>query len=380
MRVRSSGRRGNALRNSIVAVASVLLLAGCVQSAENAPADGARIERGGGVTLKDLTPEEEAVIVHKGTERPFTGEYWEHRTAGTYVCRRCGTPLYESDDKFDSSCGWPSFDDELLGAVKRLPDADGRRTEILCAACGAHLGHVFEGERLTDKNVRHCVNSISLEFVPAGEGRGDGADDGADDMADDTADDGAGDGADDGANDGADESDVGDVEAARGEGQSAMATAYFAGGCFWGVEHLLQEVGGVTDVRSGYMGGHTEKPTYREVSSGRTGHAETVEVTYDPTRTTFEELARLFFEIHDPTQVDRQGPDRGSQYRSAIFYVDDEQRLTTEKLIGILKEKGHDVATEVTAAGPFWTAEDYHQDYYGRSGGRPYCHTRKKLF
>ena len=183
-----------------------------------------------------------------------------------------------------------------------------------------------------------------------------------------------------GTDDGADESDVGDVEGARGEGQSATATAYFAGGCFWGVEHLLQEVGGVTDVRSGYMGGHTEKPTYREVSSGRTGHAETVEVVYDPTRTTFEELARLFFEIHDPTQVDRQGPDRGSQYRSAIFYVDDEQRLTAERLIGILKEKGHDVATEVTAAGPFWKAEDYHQDYYAKSGGSPYCHTRRKLF
>ena len=360
MRLRNSGRRGNALKNGIVAVASVLLMGGCVQSAKDAPAEGARIERGGGVTLKDLTPEEEAVIVHKGTERPFTGEYYEHREAGTYVCRRCGAPLYESDDKFDSSCGWPSFDDELRGAVKHRPDADGRRTEILCAACGAHLGHVFEGERLTNKNVRHCVNSISLEFVPAGEDMEGGADDSVVDVAD--------------------ESDVVDVKPARGEDQSMMATAYFAGGCFWGVEHLLQEVGGVTDVRSGYMGGHTETPTYGEVSSGRTGHAETVEVIYDPKHTTFEELARLFFEIHDPTQVDRQGPDRGSQYRSAIFYVDDEQRLTAERLIGILKEKGHDVATEVTAAGPFWKAEDYHQDYYARSGGRPYCHTRRKLF
>ena len=339
-----------------MAVASVLLMAGCVQSAEDASVEGVRLEGEEGLTLKDLTPKEEAVIVHKGTERPFSGEYHDHREAGTYVCRRCGTPLYESEDKFDSSCGWPSFDDELLGSVKRLLDADGRRTEILCAACGAHLGHVFEGEHLTEKNVRHCVNSISLEFVPAGEG----TEDVADDMAD--------------------KSDVGDVEMARDEGQSAMATAYFAGGCFWGVEHLLQEVGGVTDVRSGYMGGYTEEPTYNEVSSGRTGHAETVEVVYDPTRTTFEELARLFFEIHDPTQVDRQGPDRGSQYRSAIFYGDDEQKLTAERLIGILKEKGHDVVTEVTAAGPFWKAEDYHQDYYARSGGSPYCHARRKLF
>ena len=356
MRVRSSGRHGNALRKGIVAVASVLLMAGCVQSAEDASVEGVRMKGEEGLTLKDLTPKEEAVIVHKGTERPFSGEYHDHREAGTYVCRRCGTPLYESEDKFDSSCGWPSFDDELLGSVKRLPDADGRRTEILCATCGAHLGHVFEGEHLTDKNVRHCVNSISLEFVPAGEG--------TEEVSDDVA----------------DESDVGDVEVARPEGQSAMATAYFAGGCFWGVEHLLQEVGGVTDVRSGYMGGYTEEPTYNEVSSGRTGHVETVQVVYDPTRTTFEALARLFFEIHDPTQVDRQGPDRGSQYRSAIFYVDDEQKFTAERLIGILKEKGHGVVTEVTAAGPFWKAEDYHQDYYARSGGSPYCHARRKLF
>jgi len=139
-------------------------------------------------------------------------------------------------------------------------------------------------------------------------------------------------------------------------------------------------VDGVSEVRSGYMGGQTEKPTYHDVTSGRTGHAETVEVVYDPARVTFKELARLFFEIHDPTQVDGQGPDRGSQYRSAVFYVDDPQKLAAEELIGILKEKGYDVATEVTAAGPFWEAEDYHQDYYERSGGSPYCHTRQKRF
>jgi peptide methionine sulfoxide reductase msrA/msrB len=278
-----------------------------------------------------LTPEEEQVIIHKGTEPPFTGKYYNFTADGTYTCKQCGAPLFKSKDKFDSGCGWPSFDDEIPGTVKQSMDADGHRIEITCAKCGAHLGHIFKGERLTPKNARYCVNSISMNFIP--------------------------------------------------EAKSIMTEkAYFAGGCFWGIEHYLQKVEGVLSAKVGYMGGHTENPTYEEVCSGTTGHAETVEVEFDPSKTDFETLARLFFEIHDPTQKNGQGPDIGDQYRSAIFYVDDTQKLIAEKLIGLLKAKGYDVQTQIVKAGPFWIAENYHQDYYDKTGKQPYCHFYTKRF
>jgi peptide methionine sulfoxide reductase msrA/msrB len=280
---------------------------------------------------RKLTPEEERVIVNKGTEMPYTGKYEKFEENGTYVCKRCGAPLYRSNDKFDASCGWPAFDDEIKGAVKRIPDQDGLRIEIECAKCGAHLGHVFTGERLTEKNVRHCVNSISLDFIPAGQ-------------------------------------------------EKKADTAIFAGGCFWGVEYYLQKSKGVKTVVSGYIGGHKDHPTYEEVCSGKTGHYEAVEVVFDPSQTNYETVARLFFEIHDPTQWNHQGPDFGEQYRSAIFYKNEEQKEIAEKLIKILKEKGYKVVTEVKKATTFWYAEGYHQDYYEHKGSTPYCHGYTKRF
>ncbi|HBH84247.1 MAG TPA: methionine sulfoxide reductase [Bacteroidales bacterium] len=284
------------------------------------------------LTYYNLSKDESYVIDNKGTERPFTGKYNKHKQSGTYVCKKCGSALYHSSDKFESDCGWPSFDDEIKGAVKRLPDPDGMRIEIECASCGAHLGHVFTGERLTQKNIRHCVNSISLDFIPAV------------------------------------------IEAGR------YGSALFAGGCFWGVEYFLQKEPGVISVTSGYTGGVVKNPTYREVCTGNTGHAEVVKVVYDPQKTTYEKLLKLFLEIHDPTQIGRQGPDIGDQYRSEIFYLNDEQRKSAERNINILKSKGLKVATAVTRASEFYAAEDYHQDYYFKNGKMPYCHSYVKRF
>lgn len=285
--------------------------------------------------LNALTSEEERVILHKGTEKPFQGEFNAHTQKGVYVCKRCNAPLYRSEHKFPSQCGWPSFDDEIDGAIKKEMDEDGRRTEILCAQCDGHLGHIFEGEQLTPKNIRHCVNSISMNFISQVEYEKQHPD---------------------------------------------FKKAYFAGGCFWGVEHLMQQQEGVLTVVSGYMGGHVENPTYEQVCKKDTGHVEVVEVLYDPAKITYETLAKLFFEIHDPTQVDAQGPDIGSQYASVVFYSADEEKLITETLIHKLEVMGLKVSTKVLCSQKFWPAEKKHQDYYKKNGKEPYCHHRQKRF
>lgn len=281
---------------------------------------------------KTLTAEEEKIIVGKGTERPFTGQYNEHTKEGNYNCKRCGEPLYKSDDKFDGHCGWPSFDDEIPGAIIRKLDADGRRIEILCANCDAHLGHIFEGEHFTDKNIRHCVNSISLSF-----------------------------------------------EAIKLPAEN-YDTTYFASGCFWGTQYHLQKKDGVISTEVGYMGGHSDKPTYEQVCTGQTGHVETVKVIFDSNKISYEELTKLFFETHDQSQLNRQGPDIGTQYRSVIFYNSETEKKIAEKLITELEKKGLTVVTELSPAIIFWTAENYHQNYYENKGGSPYCHIYQKKF
>ena len=271
------------------------------------------------------------VVRDKGTEKPYSGEYDDFGDSGTYLCRQCGLPLFRSQTKFHSGCGWPSFDEEIKGAVQSVPDADGMRTEILCSRCHAHLGHVFAGEEFTDKNTRHCVNSLSLDFVA--------------------------------------DLDVKDTE-----------EAIFAAGCFWGVEYYFQKLPGVLKTEVGYTGGHTKSPTYQNVCSGTTGHYEAIRVLYDPSKISYEQLVKFFFEIHDPTQPDGQGPDRGQQYLSVVFYYDDKQKDIALHVIEQLEYMGYKIVTKLLPVSSFWPAEQYHQDYYEKQGKQPYCHRYEKKF
>lgn len=276
---------------------------------------------------KKLTAEEAQVILHKGTEAPFSGEYDTHFVNGLYICRQCETPLYRSYDKFDAGCGWPSFDDEIAGTVKRETDADGQRTEILCASCDGHLGHVFAGEHQTKKDTRHCVNSLSMQFISIEKL----------------------------------------FEKAKAD-HPRFGAALFAAGCFWGVEHRFINTVGVLATQVGYSGGELVSPSYADVCRGDTGHAETVLVIYDKTQIDYQALLNTFFNMHDPTQADRQGPDVGRQYRSAIFYLDSAQQQAATAAIDELKVKGIVAVTEIKAASDFWPAEAEHQHYHKQHG------------